>query len=170
MLSIARKLYTKTKLTEENKDVSIVYKYWVATAVPTYSKSRDREVTTWWDRAMFPFLNTLMNGSVRWKCHISQACVALVSILTCYNIKRTQTITTAEWLHTISLFHKALAHGVAAKTSDYHPQVTPYLPRLLQLGCPPLLQDGLHGTDEFCSDVLQNNYMRCLMTCVFLGN
>lgn len=52
---------------------------------------------------------------------------------------------------------------VVAKVSDQHPHKethrshcdTPYLPRLLQLGCPPLLQDGLHGADEFCSDILE---------------
>lgn len=42
----------------------------------------------------------------------------------------------------------------------------PYLPRLLQLRRPPLLQDGLHGTDEFCSDILQNNQGRHSVTCL----
>lgn len=42
----------------------------------------------------------------------------------------------------------------------------PYLPRLLQLSRPPLLQDGLHGTDEFCSDILQNNQGRHSVTCL----
>lgn len=44
----------------------------------------------------------------------------------------------------------------------------PYLPRLLQLGRPPLLQDGLHGTDEFCSDVLENNSVIFLLTSIQL--
>lgn len=39
----------------------------------------------------------------------------------------------------------------------------PYLPCLLQLRRPPLLQDGLHGADEFCSDVLENNCARQLL-------
>ena len=41
-----------------------------------------------------------------------------------------------------------------------HTGHTPYLPGLLQISRPPLLQDGLHGTDEFCSDVLESNYGR----------
>lgn len=46
----------------------------------------------------------------------------------------------------------------------------PYLPCLLQLRRPPLLQDGLHGADEFCSDVLENNRVgQLLLVLLYLG-
>ena len=44
----------------------------------------------------------------------------------------------------------------SACVKEVHGDACTYLPRLLELGRPPLLQDGLHRTDEFCSDVLEN--------------
>lgn len=61
-----------------------------------------------------------------------------------------------DWLHTWSLFHEASTHSgfpvppILRAHSD-----APHLPGLLQLGCPPLLQDGLNSTDEFHSYVLE---------------
>lgn len=88
---------------------------------------------------------------------------------------RTQTITAADWLLTSSLFHEAFTQNGSLWRSLINTHIrlhndSPYLPCLLQLGCPPLLQDGLHGTDEFCSDILENNCVRYLLTRLCLGN
>lgn len=83
----------------------------------------------------------------------------------------TQTITAADWLLTSSLFHKAFTQNGSLSRSLINTHIrSPYLPCLLQLGCPPLLQDGLHGTDEFCSDILENNRVRYLLVRLCLGN
>lgn len=50
----------------------------------------------------------------------------------------------------------SIPRGYLTRTGggETHRSQAPYLPRLLQLGRPPLLQDGLHGADEFRSNIL----------------
>lgn len=61
-----------------------------------------------------------------------------------------------DWLHTWSLLHEASTHSgfpmwpILRAHSD-----APHLPGLFQLRRPPLFQDGLHGTDEFRSYILE---------------
>lgn len=98
---------------------------------------------------------------VQWDVHISQACDILHDALkeTCRQWCEPHTNHRCCWL-------AAQGEGLWLRPHSG----TPHLPCLLQLGRPPLLQDGLHGTDEFQSHVLENNYIRCLVTGLFLCN
>lgn len=117
------------------------------------------------DRATFHFLNMLMYGSG--DVHISLPLDMLHGTLR----EMRRNITAADWLLTSSLFHKAFTQNGSLSRSLINTHIrSPYLPCLLQLGCPPLLQDGLHGTDEFCSDILENNRVRYLLVRLCLGN
>lgn len=105
--------------------------------------------------------------------HQSSLCCAALPLDMLHGTLREmrRNITAADWLLTSSLFHKAFTQNGSLSRSLINTHIrSPYLPCLLQLGCPPLLQDGLHGTDEFCSDILENNCVRYLLVRLCLGN